>query len=143
EGFAHPHTGEIRPITFDAGRSHGRDDVVLAHLNHRLVQICLRLLRAEVWATGGKRLLQRVTARLVPDDALDTPAVVVHGRLVVLGVDNHRLHEEVLAAGAWIREGRLARMNVGQTQAALAAGGADVAPEAVRRRLASLWPQHR
>ncbi len=48
-----------------------RDRVVLAHLNHRLVQMCLRLLRAEVWSREGARRLHRATARIVPDDALD------------------------------------------------------------------------
>ncbi|MEB3151766.1 MAG: DISARM system SNF2-like helicase DrmD, partial [Sphaerospermopsis sp.] len=59
EGLAHPHTKEIRPIVFDPQLSHGRDDVVLAHLNHRLVQMCLRLLRAEVWSKEGKKSLNR------------------------------------------------------------------------------------
>ena len=40
----------MRPITFDHQVAKGRDDVVLVHLNHRLVQMCLRLMRAEVWA---------------------------------------------------------------------------------------------
>src|SRR5690606_35789197 len=53
EGLEHPHTKEIRPITFDESVSKGRDDVVLVHLNHRLPQMCLRLLRAEVWAEKG------------------------------------------------------------------------------------------
>lgn len=40
---------------FDHEAAKGRDDVVLVHLNHQLVQMCLRLLRAEVWSgeTGG------------------------------------------------------------------------------------------
>jgi hypothetical protein len=45
DGLAHPHTKKIRPIVFDATLATGRDDVVFAHLNHRLVQMCLRLLR--------------------------------------------------------------------------------------------------
>ena len=52
DGLAHPHTKKIRPIVFDAALATGRDDVVLAHLNHRLVQMCLRLLRAEIWSLG-------------------------------------------------------------------------------------------
>ena len=50
EGLRHPYTGKLRPITFDHQVAKGRDDVVLVHLNHRLVQMCLRLMRAEVWA---------------------------------------------------------------------------------------------
>ena len=43
EGLRHPYTGKLRPITFDHQVAKGRDDVVLVHLNHRLVQMCLRL----------------------------------------------------------------------------------------------------
>jgi hypothetical protein len=55
DGLEHPHTRQLRPIVFDADRAAGRDDVVLAHLGHRLVQMCLRLLRAEVWAPDDFR----------------------------------------------------------------------------------------
>ena len=70
EGLEHPHTKEIRPITFDESMSRGRDDIVLVHLNHRLPQMCLRLLRAEVWAEKGRSKLHRVAARIVPNDVL-------------------------------------------------------------------------
>ena len=121
EGLAHPHTQEIRPIVFDHNLSQGHDDVVLAHLNHRLVMMCLRLLRAEVWSTEGKKRLNRITARLVPDTVLRDPAMIAHARLVVIGGDSHRLHEEIITAGGLLREGRFSRMNVGQVQEALAA----------------------
>ena len=109
EGLEHPHTKDIRPVTFDESVSRGRDDVVLAHLNHRLPQMCLRLLRAEVWAERGRSKLHRVTARVVPNDVLDTPAVIAHARLVVIGGDSIRLHEEVIAAGGFIKERKLGR----------------------------------
>ncbi|MDA1409790.1 RNA polymerase-associated protein RapA [Pseudomonas aeruginosa] len=60
EGLAHPFTGKIRPVTFDHEVAKGRDDLVLIHLNHRLVQMCLRLLRAQVWEREGKSPLHRV-----------------------------------------------------------------------------------
>jgi len=66
--------------------------------------------------------------------------VVAHGRLVVLGGDNRRLHEEVIVAGGLIRQGRFARMNVGETKSALAAALPDEPSEAVQQRLAALWP---
>ena len=55
EGLAHPFTGEARPFVFDHALAKGREDVVLVHLNHRLVQMSLRLLRAEVWSLEGQR----------------------------------------------------------------------------------------
>jgi superfamily II DNA or RNA helicase len=142
DGLEHPYTHQERPIVFDHEAANGRDDVVLAHLNHRLVSMSLRLLRAEVWSPDNQRKLYRVTARTVPNLALDTPAVIAHGRLLLLGGDNQRLHEELIAAGGYLREGRFVRMNVGQVQQALdAALPHSVSPQ-VQQRLQALWPGH-
>lgn len=104
EGLRHPHTQQIRPITFDHGVAKGRDEVVLVHLNHRLVQMCLRLLRAEVWARDDVKKLHRVTVRSVPDGSIDGPAVVVVSRLVITGGNHHRLHEELTFSGGYLRD---------------------------------------
>ncbi|RAQ84730.1 helicase [Burkholderia pseudomallei] len=104
EGLRHPHTQKIRPITFDHAVASGRDDVVLVHLNHRLVQMCLRLLRAEVWAQDDVKKLHRVTVRTVPDALIDVPAVVIVSRLVVTGGNHHRLHEELTVSGGYLRD---------------------------------------
>lgn len=119
KGLVHPHTKETRPIVFDQNLVKDRDDVVLAHLNHKLVQMSLRLLRAEVWSPRSKKGLHRITSRLVPDAVLDTPAVVAHARLVVIGGDQYRLHEEIITAGGVLREGRFSRMNVSLVARAL------------------------
>ena len=141
EGLEHPHTKEIRPITFDESVSRERDDVVLVHLNHRLPQMCLRLLRAEVWAEKGRSKLQRVTARVVSNDVLDTPAVIAHARLVVIGGDSFRLHEEVIAAGCFIKDQKAAnRLNVGQTESALTGGMTKEPSAAVQDRLLRIYP---
>jgi molybdopterin-guanine dinucleotide biosynthesis protein MobB len=108
-------------------------------LNHRLVQMCLRLLRAEIWSQGLAKKLNRFTARMVPDAALQTPAVLIHGRLLVLGGDSQRIHEEIILAGGQIREGRFSRMNVSETQAAAAAATNDSAPGFIEDRLKELW----
>ena len=140
-GLEHPHTKAIRPIVFDPAVTVGRDDVVLAHLNHPLVQRCQRLLRAEVWTSGTASKLHRCTARMVPDTALSTPAVIAYGRLVVLGADGHRLHEELITAGGILKEGRFSRMNVGDVQRALAAAGSDAAPGFIEEPLLKVWPK--
>ena len=114
--------------------------MVLAHLNHRLVQMSLRLLRAEVWSPEGRKGLYRVAARRVPNHALDTPAVVAHARLVVIGGDSHRLHEEIITAGGTIRESRFRRMNVGQTESALQAAMNRPVSAKTQQRLQDLWP---
>ena len=139
DGLPHPHTQKIRPIVFDHALAVGRDDVVLCHLNHRLVQMCLRLLRAEIWSQGVTKKLNRFTTRMVSDSALPTPAVLIHGRLLVLGGDNQRIHEEIIMAGGQIREGRFSRMNVGEIQTAAAAATNENAPGFVEDRLKELW----
>jgi SNF2 family DNA or RNA helicase len=109
DGLEHPYTKRIRPITFDHDAAKGRDDVVLVHLNHPLVQMSLRLLRAEVWARDDVKKLNRVTVRTLPDVKLDGPAVAVVSRLVITGGNHHRLHEELTEAGGYLRDGTFRR----------------------------------
>lgn len=142
-GLEHPHTHAKRPIVFNHDAARGRDDVVLAHLNSRLVAMSLRLLRAEIWASGDQRKLYRVTARTVPGDTLDTPAVLAHARLLILGSDNTRLHEELIAAGGYLREGRFVRMNERQLREAQAAASPRAVSEAMQRSLQAQWETHR
>lgn len=142
EGLRDPYTEETRPIVFDHDLAAGRQDVVLAHLNHRLVQMCLRLLRAEVWASESRPgKLHRVSARIVRGGALETPAVVAYGRLVVVGQKNDRLHEEVILAGGYLRAGRFARFpSQKEMNAALEASVAVAPSERVTAQLADMWP---
>jgi SNF2 family DNA or RNA helicase len=141
EGLQHPVTEAIRPITFSHEVAEDRDDVVLSHLQHPLVQRAMRLLRAQIWASGGDVDLARVSARVVPRGALEAPAIVAFGRLVVTGGDGHRLHEEVIEAGGLIRNERFGRLNVGEVQAALETAS-DQPPTIERyQELAALWPK--
>ena len=106
EGLRHPFkTEQIRPITFDhdVARELG-DKAVLVHLNHRLVQMCLRLLRAEVWAQNDVKKLYRVDVCTLPDGQLDEVAVSVISRLVITGADHQRLHEELTASGGYLAD---------------------------------------
>jgi len=109
EGLEHPYTKKIRPITFDHDVAKGRDDLVLVHLNHRLVQMSLRLLRAEIWARDDVKKIHRVTARSLPDGHLEGPAIVVVSRLVITGGSHHGLHEELTEAGGYLRDGNFRR----------------------------------
>ncbi len=144
-GLYHPVTGAERLVTFDHNAVAGRSDVVLLHLGHQLVQMCLRLLRAELWAqarnSGGAAKLRRVTARVVPGDLLRVPAVVAHGRVVVTGAEGTRLHEEVMTAGGLIEQGRLARATTDEVSAWLAAASNQPVPPDVGDRLRGLWPE--
>jgi superfamily II DNA or RNA helicase len=109
EGLRHPHTGKLRPITFDHQVAKGRDDIVLVHLNHRLVQICLRAMRAEVWAQSDVKKLHRVDVRSLPNSELDDLAVAVVSRLVITGGKHHRLHEELTVAGGYLKDTSFSR----------------------------------
>ena len=104
EGLPHPFSGNIRPITFDHAVAKGRSDVVLVHLNHRLVQMCLRLLRAQVWAQDDVKKLHRITVKSLPDSQVDGPAVLIVSRLVITGGNHHRLHEELTLSGGYLKD---------------------------------------
>lgn len=109
EGLEHPLTGRRRPITFDHDVAAGRDDVVLVHLDHPLVEMSTRLLRAETWAPEGDGRLHRVSVRIV-DAPLDGPLAITWFRLVITGGNKFRLHEEVTFVAGYLKgEGRFAR----------------------------------
>lgn len=141
EGLAHPHTGVRRPVTFDHDVARGRDDIVLVHLEHRLVQMCLRLLRAEVWAPDDVKRMHRVTARVAPDAVITTPAVIVMSRLVVTGGNSTRLHEELTAAGGLLQDGRFTRLNVTQTETIMSASNPMLPGSHVLGTLQKSWPK--
>lgn len=102
EGLRHPHTHTIRPITFDHDVAKGRDNVVLIHLNHRLVQMSLRVLRAEVWAQEDVKRMHRVSVRSLSTETLEDPIVIVSSRLVITGGNHYRLHEELTEAAGYL-----------------------------------------
>ena len=142
EGMEHPHTRELRPLVFDAALAAGRDDVVLAHLGHRLVSMSLRLLRAQIWSAEADRKLYRASTRIVPAGYLSDPVVVAHGRIVVLGQTNHRIFEELIMAGGRVREGRFARIPVQELEKLwqLAMQEEATPAAAAEARLVNLWP---
>lgn len=142
EGLEHPHTREVRPIVFDHDLAQGCDDVVLMHLNHRLVQLCLQLLRAQIWSRGDNKL-SRVTARLVPKNTVSTPVAIAHARIVVLGTDNQRIHEEIIFAGGELTAGRFTRIDrVGELERLIGAGLSDAAPDWFFSSVQPLWKTH-
>ncbi len=136
------------PITFDPDAMHdpeggARDDVVLAHLNHPLVGMSTRLLRAAV--SNPDVGLNRVTAVVSDDPVLEDVLLGAFSRFVLVGADGVRLHEEVLYAGGWAPEhGRFRRLeNLGVLGGLLSralAGGAAASPP-VQDRLVSRWPR--
>jgi superfamily II DNA or RNA helicase len=149
-GLADPLSGEPRPMTFDAAVSASRDDVVLAHLEHPLVAQCTRLLRTGIW--GDLAALRRVTAvraALPPEAGVEGLLLAVFARLVVVGADGSRLHEEVMLTGRALPDsGRSRRLELEQprmsglrsaVEASLQPDGCRPAPQATRHRVAEQW----
>ncbi len=146
-GLDDPLSGEPRPITFDQARIAGRQDIVLAHLEHPLVGMATRLLRAAVWGTehGG---LHRVAACLSDDDSLLGIVLAAYSRLVIVGTDGSRLHEEIFTSGGLLRDGRFAAIrSLGQLNSildyALRSGAIRPVPDELQARLASQWERAR
>ena len=109
-----PLTGEARPMTFDSALA--GPDVVYAHLEHPLVAHSTRLLRSAIW--GDTASLHRIAAvrATVPEEAgIDDLLVAVFARLVLVGGDGTRLHEEVMLTGrALAGTGRSRRLELEQ-----------------------------
>ncbi|MGH3222753.1 MAG: DISARM system SNF2-like helicase DrmD [Streptosporangiaceae bacterium] len=151
-GLADPLSGEPRPLTFDQDIADDRDDVVLAHLEHPLVAQATRLLRSAIW--GGRAALHRVAAlRFTPpaEAEIDGPLIAVFARLVVVGADGGRLHEEVMLAARVVPEaGRSRRIELEQpryqalraaVEDALEPAACRLAPQSARDSLAQRWPE--
>jgi superfamily II DNA or RNA helicase len=139
----HRMTGHRRPITFDAAVAAGQPegDIVHVHLGHRLVAMATRLLRAEVWG-GATSTLSRVAYCRVPDGLAEGPVLAAYSRLVLVGADGHRLHEEVFPAGGVLRDGRFSRLGVGALDRVLQAAfdpAATPVRSSVADTLADMW----
>ena len=142
ENLYHPLTGDRLPITFDNEAADGREDVVLAHLGHRIVAQAMRLLRSEIWAPANEARLRRVSGSIVRDADLEAPVVIVDARLVVMGIDGYRLHEQVFCAGGRLGgRRRFARLNVGDVRAALNSTTLKALPREFEEEIAGAWPE--
>lgn len=153
EGIEDPLDPDVRrPLTFDADRA--GPDVVYAHLGSRLVDQAQRLLRTAVW--GEVTTLARVSgvcADLPQEIRPDELLVAVFTRLVLVGADGARLHEEILlAARAVPPTGRSRRIEVEERrfdalrQAIETALDPDACVPVVRSaatRLTEIWPDLR
>lgn len=137
-GLYDPITEVTRPITFDHEIASDADDIVLAHLNHRLVGQAMRTLRAEIWSSGADVRLGRVSARIAGTD-LEDLGVVAYARLILIGGDGRRLHEEVITAGGRVRNATYARWGVRETDAAIATATHSPGDAAAEAHIAAVW----
>lgn len=68
--------------------------------------------------------------------------MVAHARLVVIGGDRHRLHEEIITAGGLLREGRFVRFSsLREMQESLGAATDEEPSTATQKKLLALWPK--
>ena len=152
-GIEDPYDPTIRrPLTFDGSRASA--DVVHAHLGHALVDQSQRLLRSLVWSDRAQlSRVTGVTADLPDEIRADELLVAAVARLVLVGVDGARLHEEVfLAARAVPAAGRSRRVELEErraealraaVEAALEPDACRPAPRGSAARLADSWPELR
>ncbi len=70
------------------------------------------------------------------------PAVIAYGRLLILGNDSQKLHEEVITAGGILKEGRFSRLNVMKIREALAAANGGEIQESTKESLVKLWDSY-
>lgn len=87
--------------------------------------------------------LRTKAAREVPNHVLpgNAPAAIAHARLVVIGGDYQRLHEEIIAAGG-ISHPRFSRLNVSQVERALTEQRETRVIEREQWRLTEFYNQH-
>jgi superfamily II DNA or RNA helicase len=147
-GLEDPLDKHLRSLTFDPDKA--TDQVVLAHLEYPLVAQSTRLLRSAIW--GGRAALQRVSGfRFTPpaDTKIDGVLVAVFARLVVVGADGRRLHEEIILSGRSVPpSGKSKRVELEEkrhddlrkaVEAALEPDACRLVPEATRQDLVSRW----
>ena len=149
-GLADPLDGHLRPLTFDAKLAENRDDLVLAHLEYPLVAQATRLLRSAIW--GGRTTLHRVAALKFtppPEAGVNGLLVAVFARLVLVGADGRRLHEEIILSGRIVPpagQSRRVELEENRHQAlhrsvedALEPNACRLAPESARIDFANQW----
>ena len=132
-----------RPVSFDPAVAATRQDIVFAHLNHPLVAMATSRLRSEVWGTGD---LARVTSVAVADPRVKDAVLAAYSRLVLVGADGKRLHEEVFPAGGWLRGSSFARLGVNELDGVLDSAFGQRAvttetPPSVRADFIAAWPR--
>ncbi|WP_420435491.1 DISARM system SNF2-like helicase DrmD [Candidatus Poriferisocius sp.] len=126
-------------VTFDAEIASGRRDIAYLHLGHPLVARCLRTLRSQVWGVAVDRSINRAAIRYAD---VDEAVAVAHTRIVVNGADGSIL-DEVIEPAAVRVSGRQGRLNVGETQAVLAARRGDTPPPGVSDKYVDQWQRVR
>ncbi|MFD9946745.1 helicase-related protein [Nonomuraea sp. NPDC059023] len=129
-----PITGQQRPITFDARIAAQHESISFTHLGHPLMATSINFLRSAMWRDNS---LRRVTAVISDDSSLRAPLAIAYSRLVLVGAEGVRLHEELFHCAVSLVEGYQA---VGCPDPLAGETPLRPVPEGVRVRLCRMWP---
>ncbi|WP_410210821.1 DISARM system SNF2-like helicase DrmD [Aquirhabdus sp.] len=98
-------------LSFNRTKSKDDDTVGIAHLDHPLMRRAISTFRIQMWgAQSSKNRLNRVT--ISESKEISSPAVVVWGRLVLLGPEHNRLHEGLVRCQLAIQNGVLTEQEI-------------------------------
>lgn len=89
--------GRLLTLVFDPADARDRRDVALVHLNHPLLQRALAAFRKNMFSLGltETERLHRVTYQVVPGGILESPLLAADVRLLAVGQQGQKLHEEI------------------------------------------------
>jgi hypothetical protein len=137
--------GRLLPILFDERHARDRKDVVLLHLDHPLIRRALAVFRQNLWSAGlhESHRMSRASYRVLSRRDLPAPMVVLVSRLVAVGEQGNRLHEELLHTGGPFREDRVEPAPSEALAARLEQPGTHPPlPASLADRLRALFPGH-
>lgn len=137
--------GRLLHLVFDEEHARDRKDVCLVHLDHPLMKRALGVFRKNLWSVGvhESHRMSRVSYRVVRRRDLAEPAVVLVSRLVAVGEQGNKLHEELVLTGGTFREGDVRVEKPERLAAWLDLCGEHPAlPSAVAQALRNFFPQH-
>jgi len=105
----------------------------------------LGVFRANLWSIGvhESHQLHRASYKVVADRDLSSPVIVLYTRLVAVGANGQRLHEEIVPVGGEFKGETLLPLTSSELDARLGSTGENPAiPPDVGASLRSLFPCH-
>ncbi|MBI5488802.1 MAG: DEAD/DEAH box helicase family protein [Deltaproteobacteria bacterium] len=143
--YIHDAKGRLLHLVFDEEHARDRKDVCLLHLDHPLLKRALGVFRKNLWSVGihESHRMSRVSYRVVRRRDLPEPAVLLVSRLIAVGQQGNKLHEELLLTGGTFREDAVRTEKPDRLAALLELAGEHVPlPGAVAQLLRKFFPAH-
>lgn len=137
--------GRILKLAFDSKIAFANEHTRLIHLEHPLMRRAASAFRANLWSSGLHQShdLQRVTYRVIDGGGGAAPALLGFARLVVIGRDGAKLHEEIVELGGEIAKANLESLDLERIKALLDAPYKHPKlPLALATQLTMYFPSH-